>query len=258
MDLEKAGVVVVEGVPVDSDELREQMREEMKREVREEIGRELYEVALRDLRSQAREEVRKNFHYSAARETHVNEQIPQGPNIQSEMLGCLVLLVFTGIMLWFIYDLQAATVPENFFEAVPDCLVLNVTKEFVNKGVDCVDRFRYDFTPDQFASSVTVFSQFEEFTRADPSLCSDPDAVGLDAGRFDIGTQKQCFRLDPLAELYRPSFNCATPSPPCYTLLPVTSTHDPTAAIVVFVSPFVLVLLAFLVSWFSAAPNESR
>lgn len=253
MDPEKTGIVVVEGVPVESDVIRQEIKDKMKEEIREEILKEIREEAVREA---------KNGMHVKAGEISQNRiqsevQVDRGTRGEESALqsACAFLCAFVvlatpvALLVWFIFDLSAAFDPEYFFDPVPDCKVLNVTKEFVNKSMGCADRFRYEFTPNQFESVVRVFTQEEEFTRADSGLCTNPDAVGLEAARFAVGTQKQCLLLRQFFEFYIPSFNCATPSPPCYIILPLISSHDPTAAVVVFATPFALVFLLWVASY---------
>ena len=246
MNQAKSDLVVVEGVPVETEEIRKealkQARKELRKETKEkrkELDRQAREAErnAREAAWKAREAERK------AREARwkLQREFPEGRGNWGEewppaiIICCLLSLMcslaaFLGGLIWLSLDHAVATTPGNFFEPGPDCLVLNVTKQFVNRTEGCADRFRYEFTPDSFATVIRVVTQSEEFPRIDSSLCQNPDAVGLEAARFDIGDRKQCLVLHSLYEGYIDGLNCGSPAPPCYSIVPVTSSHDPTIA----------------------------
>lgn len=228
MDKKSSELVIVEGIPLEMEEIRREALKEARRELPRQSPGGIGEAGYRETWADC-----------AA--------------MLLLFLGfCVTFLAMAGGASWIHHDVQAAFTPEEFFDPLPDCLVLNVTQTFVNNSASCSDRYLYEFTPEPFANVVRVVVQAEEFVRSSSDLCGDPSAVGLERARFKIGDKKQCLVLQEFFQGYMGSFNCASPSPPCYSMLDITSSYDPTLAqalgsviIVVFgIIPSLAVLLS--------------
>lgn len=155
---------------------------------------------------------------------------PRRPCMYSLLMNVLGLSSLTMIiagLVWLSYEGIVATDPLGLFEQIDNCFVVNVTKEFFTNVDTCMDRFQYDFA--RTPTSALVISQQEDVNRTNITLCTEPDAVDLSAARFQAGQSATCYVIDPgnapIAALYIPTLNCGEPSPPCYSILPVTTTH---------------------------------
>lgn len=149
-----------------------------------------------------------------------------------------------GLVYWLVLEIGAAFIPQECFNTLT-CEVLDVTKSFIaSSGNICSDVFTYTWTP---VDSAVVLRQEEVLQRELQLGCLNASAVGLDDARFKSGEFSKCFRIRDLYVAYVGAFNCAetivlnnSSGQPCQSILPITSSHDPTLALVI--APLIVLL----------------
>ena len=138
-----------------------------------------------------------------------------------------LVMVIVGAV-WLSYEIMIATDPALLFAEIKNCPVMNVTHEFISDVETCLDRFTIEFSPK--AGSSLVLAQTKEINRTNSSLCSVPELVDASDAEIQAGETRTCLLLDPDANpfggLYIPVLNCAQPSPPCYSIVDITTTHN--------------------------------
>lgn len=129
---------------------------------------------------------------------------------------------------WLAFELMLSTDPQLLFSEMSNCQVLNVTHEFISDVDTCIDRYQYKFNPKP--GSGLVITQQDDVNRTNTTLCSVPDAVGISDASLIAGQTSKCYVLDPasqpIAAIYIATMNCGEPSPPCYSIVDITSTHN--------------------------------
>ena len=148
-----------------------------------------------------------------------------------------MVLVLIGPIAWMYLENIAADDPSLAFDVVQGCELTATSYQLQLPGDGtCFDRFMFVFTP---PGTSTEFEQIQLIRVVPDALCAD---VNMTKPTLPLGTYP-CSRVRGVFAPYSGAFNCATPTTSveetCYSLVPVTTNHNPTMAFVI--GPIVLV-----------------
>lgn len=122
------------------------------------------------------------------------------------------------VIVWLLREALVGYVPSFCFRVLESCQVLSITYSLLNDTQQCVDVFRYQWSPE---GSPLIFNDTERLSRSTAS-CQDPTFNPFQRATFALG-ETSCFQLDGTYADFSQVFSCQLPFPNCYTLFPPTS-----------------------------------
>lgn len=148
------------------------------------------------------------------------EKLAHVANI-AHRVAVILLVVPGGLYLPFFLYIQITVdfYPQSCFETLQNCEVFNITHVYSLSS--CTDQFSYTWSP---PGTAIIFTETEFVKRPDEScangsLVSDPFAQ---LGSNPCSRLKDLYKFDKVSNYdSKRFFSCATPAPPCHSILPI-------------------------------------